>query len=129
MQTVLIESEEDIVEVRSVIRQLANELGASIVDKTRLATAVGELARNTIVYGGGGEMHFDAVSRDDQQGILCRFVDKGPGIPDIELAMSDGFSTGSSLGQGLPGSKRLVDEFRIESAVGEGTQIEIVRWL
>lgn len=129
MQTLPIECEEDILDARAVVRDLAGQLNSSIVDKTRLATAVGELARNMIVHADGGEMQVETVSRNERSGIRCLFVDKGPGIPDIEQALRDGFSTTSSLGQGLPGARRLVSEFRVESVVDQGTEVEIVRWL
>lgn len=129
MQVLPIQCEEDILHARTLVRGLAQDLNSSILDKTRLATAVGELARNMLVHAGGGEMHVDTLSRDDRMGIRCVFIDRGPGIANIEQALQDGFSTASSLGQGLPGARRLVSEFRIESAVDRGTQVEIVRWL
>lgn len=122
-------NEDDIVSARSAARSLAGELGFSVIDMTRIATAVSELARNALTHGGGGRMEIANASANGKSGLRCTFVDHGPGIPDIDKAMSDGFSTGSSLGHGLPGAKRLVDEFEIESQFGKGTRVEIIKWI
>lgn len=114
---------------RGEARRIAADLGFRIIDQTRIATVASELARNVIKYAKRGRMiaqPFDAAGR---LGLRLIFEDEGPGIPDIEAAMRDGFSTGRGLGKGLPGSKRLVDDFRIESEVGRGTRITVVRWL
>ncbi len=121
-------SEEDIVRARMAARTTAEKLGFSIVDKTRIATAVSELARNVYNHGGGGRMEIEEIREGKISGIRCIFTDQGQGIPDIEQAMGDGFSTGNGLGQGLPGSKRLMDNLKIESQVGKGTRVEIVKW-
>lgn len=128
MPRVEIRDEEEVVLARHEIRNLADELGFSIINKTRLATAVSELSRNLLVHGLGGHMYFKALREDDRVGIQCIFTDQGPGIEDVDQAMQDGFSTGRSLGQGLPGTRRLVDEFSITSEPGKGTTVEIRKW-
>ena len=123
-----IRASEDVVKARQAARAWAVEAGFSLVDQTKLVTAASELARNTLVHGGGGTMRLDAVSTGGRRGLRLTFEDKGPGIPDIDRAMQDGFSTGSGLGLGLSGAKRLVNEFEIWSRVGEGTRVTITRW-
>lgn len=118
----------DVVLVRQAVRKWTTELGLSLVDQTKLITAASELARNTIDYGGGGTVRLDAVTQGMRQGLRLTFEDQGPGIADIELALTDGYTTGQGLGLGLSGSKRLVNEFEIDSRVGEGTRIVITRW-
>lgn len=127
MITVKIRTEDDIVVARSEARRIAGELGLSLMDKTRVATAVSELARNIFTYAGEGEVIIESLSAP-QVGIRCLFIDNGPGIDDIELHMQDGFSTGKSLGYGLPGARRLSDSFSIDSEPGKGTRIEIIKW-
>lgn len=122
-------TEADTVMCRQVVRRLTQELSFSLVDQTKMITAASELSRNTIAYGGGGVMRWEIVERDgSRRGLQLSFVDEGPGIPDIELAMRDGWTSGRGLGMGLSGSKRLVNEFDISSAVGKGTRVTIVRW-
>jgi serine/threonine-protein kinase RsbT len=118
----------DVAGSRQLVRRMAQDLGFSLVDQTKLVTATSELARNTVKYGGGGEMSVERLTRTGQLGIRVVFVDQGPGIANIEQAMVDGWSTGSGLGLGLSGAKRLVNEFEIESRVGEGTRVAITRW-
>lgn len=118
----------DIAASRQQVRRMAADLGFSLVDQTKLVTATSELARNTVKYGGGGEMNIERVRRGDDVGLRITFSDQGPGIPDIEQAMREGWSTGAGLGLGLSGSKRLVNEFEIESKPGEGTRVIITRW-
>jgi serine/threonine-protein kinase RsbT len=128
-RTVLpIRTREDIVRVRQATRENAVAQGFSLVDQTKLVTAASELARNTLDYGGGGEVEILRLSEPTRRGVRLIFADKGPGIADIELALKDGFTTGSGLGLGLSGAKRLCSEFYIESKVGEGTQVTIARW-
>jgi serine/threonine-protein kinase RsbT len=122
-----INAEIDVVAVRRRVRELAAKLGFSLVDQTKLVTAASELARNTMIYGGGGFMQVDALN-GPRTGLRLTFKDGGPGIPDIELAIRDGFTTGSGLGLGLGGAKRLVNDFAITSRVGEGTTVTITRW-
>ena len=119
---------EHVVQVRQAVRQRAVELGFSLVDQTKIVTAASELARNTLIHGGGGEMRLQALNDGSRRGVKVIFADRGPGIPNIELAMKDGYTTRGGLGLGLSGSKRLVNEFSIESQSGKGTTVSIVRW-
>jgi serine/threonine-protein kinase RsbT len=121
-------TEQDVVLGRQMVRKLALQLKFSLVDQTKMVTAASELARNTVVYGGGGEMRWELLHNGVRQGLRLHFEDQGPGIPDLQLAMTDGWTSGSGLGMGLSGSKRLVDEFDIRSAAGEGTRVSITRW-
>ena len=120
--------ENDIVACRQEVRRLAITLRFSLVDQTRLITAASELARNTLVYGGGGEMRWSVVRREARTGLQLDFEDQGPGIPDVALAMTDGWTSGGGMGLGLSGSKRLMHDFAIRSVVGEGTCVTITRW-
>ncbi|WP_078030745.1 anti-sigma regulatory factor [Massilia sp. KIM] len=121
-------SDEDVVGLRKQVRERAVAIALSLVDQTKLVTAASELARNTLKYGGGGEVCLDALSDGMRQGVGLIFVDGGPGIPDIDSALRDGFTTGGGLGLGLGGSRRLVDEFDIDSRPGEGTAVSVVKW-
>ena len=121
-------SPEDIVRMRQVVREYAIRQGFSLVDQTKIVTAASELARNTMVYGGGGELTVQPLSEAARRGLRLTFSDQGPGIPDIAQAMKDGFTTGGGLGLGLGGAKRLSNEFAIASRVGEGTRVELTRW-
>jgi len=114
--------------VRQLVRTRAAEIGLSLVDQTKIVTAASELARNTLDYGKGGHVQLQLLRNDTRAGIKLVFEDKGPGIKDIDLAMTDGYTTGNGLGLGLSGSKRLVNEFDIQSSPGQGTRITIVRW-
>lgn len=127
-KTMDISSSGDVVLVRQAVRQLAVEIGFGLVDQTKIVTAASELARNTLDYGGGGTVTLEALQEGGQRGLRLTFEDQGPGIPDIQLALKDGFTTGNGLGMGLSGAKRLVNEFDIESVVGEGTRVSIARW-
>ncbi|MCW7538059.1 anti-sigma regulatory factor [Aquabacterium sp. A7-Y] len=121
-------SEQDIVMSRQTVRKLTQELKFSLVDQTKMVTAASELSRNTVVYGGGGEMRWEVVGSDLRPGLRLHFEDQGPGIADLELALTDGWTSGNGLGMGLSGSKRLVNEFEIRTAVGAGTCVTITRW-
>ena len=121
-------SEQDIVASRQAVRKLAQELKFSLVDQTKMITATSELSRNTVVYGGGGEMRWELLDEGARRGLRVHFEDKGPGIPDLKLALTDGWTSGKGMGMGLSGSKRLVNDFEIRSAVGEGTCVSITRW-
>jgi serine/threonine-protein kinase RsbT len=121
-------SEHDIVLARQVVRKLTQELGFSLVDQTKMVTAASELARNAYIYGGGGNMSWEILQRSPHNGLQLLFSDQGPGIPNMDLAMTDGWSSGTGLGMGLTGAKRLVNEFEIHSEVGVGTRVKIVRW-
>jgi serine/threonine-protein kinase RsbT len=121
-------SDEDVVGLRRHVRERAVAIALSLVDQTKLVTAASELARNTIKYGGGGEVILDALEDGFKRGVGLIFLDNGPGIPDLDQALRDGFTTGGGLGLGLGGSKRLVDEFEIDSRPGEGTAVSVVKW-
>jgi serine/threonine-protein kinase RsbT len=121
-------AEQDIVLARQGVRRLTQELGFGIVDQTKLVTAASELARTALIYGGGGEMRWEILNDGARRGLRLHFIDQGPGIPDIERAMTDGWTSGTGLGLGLSGAKRLVSEFAIETAVGQGTRVTITRW-
>ncbi len=123
-----IQSSADVVLVRQRVRQLAVDMKFSLVDQTKLVTAVSELARNTLDYGEGGIALIESLDEGDRRGLRLTFTDQGPGIPDIELALQDGYTTGNGLGMGLSGAKRLVSEFSIVSTVGEGTTVTITKW-
>jgi serine/threonine-protein kinase RsbT len=124
----LIRSSEDVTLVRQIVRRHAVALGFSLVEQTKLVTAASELARNALEHGGGGYMDLELVSAGTRRGIKVTFVDEGPGIANIDAAMRDGYTTGSGLGLGLGGAKRLSNDFAIESAVGQGTRVAITRW-
>ena len=121
-------TEQDIVMSRQTVRKLTQQISFSLVDQTKMITAASELSRNTVVYGGGGEMRWQIVSNGSKNGLRLAFEDKGPGIADLALALTDGWTSGKGLGVGLSGSKRLVNEFDIRTAVGEGTCVTITRW-
>lgn len=126
-ETIPVTSEADVVSVRRRVREVSAELGFSLVDQTKVVTAASELARNTLIHGGGGTMDLITLN-GPRVGLKLTFQDKGRGIPDIQLALRDGFTTGSGLGLGLGGAKRLVNEFEIASRANEGTQVSITRW-
>lgn len=126
--TIPVHSSEDIVWVRQAVRTWAVELGFGLVDQTKLVTAASELARNTVDYGGGGTVKLEAIDNGVLRGLRLTFEDHGPGILDVELALQDGYTTGCGLGLGLGGTKRLVNEFEIESRSGEGTRVCIAQW-
>jgi serine/threonine-protein kinase RsbT len=121
-------AEDDVVRARQAVRAWAVEMGFSLVDQTKLVTAASELARNTVVYGGGGEMRMEQIQEGIRAGLRLTFADQGPGIPDVERALQDGFTSGGGLGLGLGGARRLVNEFQIESQPGQGTKITVVKW-
>jgi serine/threonine-protein kinase RsbT len=121
-------AQEDVVAARQFVRSWAVELGLTLVDQTKIITAASELARNAVIYGGGGLIRIEILADTGKRGMRLTFEDRGPGIADIEKAMSDGYTTGNGLGLGLGGSKRLSHEFSIESAPGAGTRISIIRW-
>ena len=124
----VIASDQDVVRVRQLVRTLAVAVKLSLVDQTKLVTAASELARNTLVYGGGGWAEVSRVDNGRRPGIRIVFADDGPGIADLDLAFTDGYTTGGGLGLGLSGARRLVDEFAIDTAVGQGTSITVTKW-
>ena len=121
-------NEQDIVMARQTVRKLTVELKFGLVDQTKMVTAASELARNTFTYGGGGTMKWEMCIDGARKGLRLTFEDKGPGIPDLGLALTDGWTSGGGLGMGLSGAKRLVNDFEIFSKPGEGTRVAITRW-
>lgn len=124
----VIDKEQDVVLFRNRVKEYATKIGMGLVNQTKLITAASELVRNMLKYANGGIVRIEAINQGRDNGIRLIFEDKGPGIKDIGLAMKDGFSTGKSLGVGLPGAKRLVNEFEIKSIIGEGTTVSIIKW-
>jgi serine/threonine-protein kinase RsbT len=121
-------SEHDIVLARQQVRRLTQELKFSLVDQTKMVTAASELARNALIYGKGGTLHWEILNVDSRLGLKLLFADEGPGIPNMDLAMTDGWTSGNGLGMGLTGAKRLVNDFEIDSKVNGGTRVTITRW-
>ncbi|MFE9253217.1 anti-sigma regulatory factor [Streptomyces sp. NPDC007088] len=127
-QVVGITGNNDVVKARQLVRTLAQESKLSLVDQTKLVTAASELARNTLVHAGGGEMEVAKVTDGARQGVRLVFRDSGPGIPDLDLALTDGWTSGNGMGLGLSGSRRLVDEFALDTTVGSGTTVTVTKW-
>lgn len=123
-----INSSDDVVAIRQLARDWAIELGFSLVDQTKLVTAASELARNVVTYAGAGQMRIESLNDGPKRGLRLVFEDQGPGIPDVEKALRDGYTTGGGLGLGLGGAKRLSNEFAIDTAAGRGTKVTITRW-
>jgi serine/threonine-protein kinase RsbT len=123
-----ITSNNDVVLVRQRVRQSAVDVGLSLIDQTKVVTAASELARNALVYAGGGRARIETVKGELRSGLRLAFEDDGPGIPDLDLALTDGWTSGNGLGLGLSGARRLVDEFRLESSPGNGTSVVVVKW-
>jgi serine/threonine-protein kinase RsbT len=128
VELVPIQADEDVVRVRQLVRTVAVAAKLSLIDQTKLVTAASELARNTLVYGGGGRVEVSVVRTSMRTGVRVHFADDGPGIADLELAMTDGYTSGTGLGLGLSGARRLVDEFEIDTAAGAGTRITVTKW-
>lgn len=126
--TLAIRSERDVVMVRQAVRRCAEEQRFSLVDQTKLITAASEIARNTVVYGGGGMVRLEVLADGARAGLRLVFEDQGPGIENVDLALRDGYTTGKGLGLGLGGAKRLCNEFQIDSKPGTGTRVTLVRW-
>jgi serine/threonine-protein kinase RsbT len=127
-ETVTVQSSPEVVSVRHLVRRYAVELGFSLIEQTKIVTAASELARNTVDYGGGGTMTIEIVEDGVRKGVRLTFEDRGPGIADISLALRDGYTTGSGMGLGLGGAKRLSNQFEIDSEPGRGTRVAITRW-
>ena len=127
-QSMLIQHDQDVVPFRNRVKECAVKIKMGLVNQTKLITAASELVRNMLKYGGGGNVFIEVVSEGRNTGVRLIFVDNGPGISDISLAMKDGYSTGKSLGLGLPGTKRLVNVFDIRSEVGKGTTVSVIKW-
>ena len=127
-ETLVVSAEPHIVAVRQAVRRLAVEIKLSLVDQTKIVTAASELARNLLVYGGGGKVVLEVLREGVRQGLRAHFIDQGPGIPDLELALRDGYTSGHGMGLGLGGARRLVNDFELKSKPGEGTHVTITRW-
>jgi serine/threonine-protein kinase RsbT len=127
-EQVPLRSEDEVVRVRQIAREWAISLGFGLVDQTKIVTAASELARNTVIYGGGGIVRMEALNDGPRRGLRLTFEDKGPGIADIQQALKDGFTSGSGLGLGLGGARRLMSEFEIHSVPGQGTRVAVTRW-
>ena len=121
-------TQQEVVLARQGVRRLAQELGFGLVDQTKLVTAASELGRNALIYGNGGVMRWEVVTDGRRQGLRLHFIDRGPGIPDLHLAMTDGWTSGTGMGLGLSGAKRLVNDFEIETGPDIGTRVTITRW-
>ncbi|HMJ67660.1 MAG TPA: anti-sigma regulatory factor [Cyclobacteriaceae bacterium] len=124
----MIVREVDVIPFRNRLKEYGVKIGMSLVNQTKLMTAASELARNMLKYAGGGKAIIEVINNNKENGVRLTFIDEGPGIKDIKLAMQDGYSSGKSLGLGLPGTKRLVSEFDIQSEVGKGTKVTIIKW-
>jgi len=127
-ETLPLRSNEDVVRARQAARKCAIGLGFSLVEQTKIVTAASELARNTVIHGGGGTLVIESLNHDDRRGLRLKFEDQGPGIANIDQALRDGYTTGNGLGLGLGGSKRLANEFEIQSEPGKGTRVVFTRW-
>ena len=127
-ELIALDNEHDIVLARQTVRRLAVDLKFGLVEQTKIVTAASELARNTVIHGGGGRMRWESLADGARAGVRLVFEDEGPGIPNVALAMTDGWTSGTGLGLGLSGAKRLVNEFEIESEPGRGTRVAITRW-
>lgn len=126
--TLPLENEQHIVASRQAVRSLCQLLKFSLVEQTKMITAASELSRNTLIHGGGGRMRWEVVEANGKQGLALHFEDEGPGIADMSLAMTDGWTSGGGMGLGMPGSKRLVSNFEVDSAPGKGTRVSITKW-
>ena len=127
-ENLMVRTTDDIVNVRQTVRKIAIQTGFNLVDQTKIITAASELARNTVVYGGGGILKIEILTNGSKSGVKLIFEDEGPGIPDVELALKDGYSSGQGLGMGLGGARRLSNEFDIKSELGKGTRVSITKW-
>ena len=121
-------NDEDVVRLRKTVRECLVSVGFSLIEQTKMITAASELARNTVIYGGGGEAHVEKVLHGGRRGVRLDFIDHGPGIADVALALTDGYTTGGGMGLGLSGARRLADEFELKTEVGKGTTVTITKW-
>jgi serine/threonine-protein kinase RsbT len=127
-ERVTLKGEDDVVRARQAVRQWAQQVGFGLVDQTKLVTAASEIGRNAVIYGGGGWLDLELLEEGRRKGLRLHFIDQGPGIGDIETALQDGYTSGSGLGLGLGGARRLVNEFEIRSEPGQGTHVTLTRW-
>jgi serine/threonine-protein kinase RsbT len=128
VRVVPLRTDEDVVRMRQAVREYLVAVGFSLIDQTKMITAASELGRNTLRYGGGGEAHIQKVVNGSRRGVTLSFIDQGPGIADVELALTDGYTTGNGMGLGLSGARRLADEFELDTAPGAGTTVRISKW-
>ena len=128
VKVVPLRADEDVVRMRQVLRECLVSIGFSLIEQTKMITAASELGRNTLRYGGGGEAHIERVSDGSRCGVMLSFIDQGPGIADVELALTDGYTTSNGMGLGLGGARRLADEFELSTAPGKGTTVRISKW-
>jgi serine/threonine-protein kinase RsbT len=128
VRIVPLRTDEDVVRMRQTVREYLVAVGFSLIDQTKMITAASELGRNTLRYGGGGEAHIQKVINGSRRGVTLSFIDQGPGIADVELALTDGYTTGNGMGLGLSGARRLADEFELDTAPGAGTTVRISKW-
>jgi len=128
VRVVPLRADEDVVRMRQAVREYLVAVGFSLIEQTKMITAASELGRNTLRYGGGGEAHIQKVVNGSRRGVTLSFIDQGPGIADVELALTDGFSTSNGMGLGLSGARRLADEFELTTAPGAGTTVRISKW-
>ena len=128
VKVVPLRADEDVVRMRQVLRECLVAIGFSLIEQTKMITAASELGRNTLRYGGGGEAHIEKVSDGGRRGVILSFIDQGPGIEDVDLALKDGYTTGNGMGLGLGGARRLADDFELTTAPGKGTTVRISKW-
>jgi serine/threonine-protein kinase RsbT len=128
VRVIPLRADEDVVRMRQAVRECLVSIGFSLIDQTKMITAASELGRNTLRYGGGGEAHIHKVIDGSRRGVTLSFIDQGPGIADVELALTDGYTTGNGMGLGLSGARRLADEFELDTAPGAGTTVRISKW-
>ena len=128
VKVVPLRADEDVVRMRQVLRECLVSIGFSLIEQTKMITAASELGRNTLRYGGGGEAHIEKVNDGGRRGVILSFIDQGPGIEDVSLALKDGYTTGNGMGLGLGGARRLADDFELITAPGQGTTVRIAKW-
>lgn len=128
VRVVPLRADEDVVRMRQVLRECLVSIGFSLIEQTKMITAASELGRNTLRYGGGGEAHIEKVTDGGRRGVVLSFIDQGPGIEDVSLALKDGYTTGNGMGLGLGGARRLADDFELITAPGQGTTVRIAKW-
>jgi serine/threonine-protein kinase RsbT len=128
VKVVPLRADEDVVRMRQAVRECLVSVGFSLIDQTKMITAASELGRNTLRYGGGGEAHIQKVVEGGRRGVTLSFIDQGPGIVDVELALTDGYTTGNGMGLGLSGARRLADDFELDTTPGVGTTVRISKW-